>query len=100
MEVTHPSTSRQTLLAHQRARSVNTIHCSAISLPGTVTKTVDQLPLSRCFCCFCVNTHGHVRTEQIDRNAKIHSFIHSFIADICIAPLQVGLLRSAPNPSA
>ena|SRR6218665_38771 len=27
-------------------------------------------------------------------------FIHSFIADICIAPLQVGLLRSAPNPSA
>src|SRR6218665_1845985 len=76
MEVTHPSTSRQTLLAHQRARSVNTIHCSAISLPGTVTKTVDPLPLSRCFCCFCVNTHGHVRTEQIDRNAKIHSFIH------------------------
>jgi len=30
----------------------------------------------------------------------IHSFIHSFIADIYIAPLQVGLLRSAPNPSA
>src|SRR6218665_2719640 len=29
-----------------------------------------------------------------------HSFIHSFIADIYIAPLQVGLLRSAPNPSA
>src|SRR6218665_541511 len=27
-------------------------------------------------------------------------FIHSFISDICIAPLQVGLLRSAPNPSA
>ena len=27
-------------------------------------------------------------------------FIHSFIADIYIAPLQVGLLRSAPNPSA
>src|SRR6218665_3408934 len=27
-------------------------------------------------------------------------FIHSFTADICIAPLQVGLLRSAPNPSA
>ena len=26
--------------------------------------------------------------------------IHSFIADIYIAPLQVGLLRSAPNPSA
>src|SRR6218665_1365070 len=25
--------------------------------------------------------------------------IHSFIADIYIAPLQVGLLRSAPNPS-
>src|SRR6218665_2730415 len=24
---------------------------------------------------------------------------HSFIADIYIAPLQVGLLRSAPNPS-
>ena len=30
----------------------------------------------------------------------IHSFIHSFIADIYIAPLQLGLLRSAPNPSA
>ena len=30
----------------------------------------------------------------------IHSFIHSFIADIYIAPLQVGLLRSAPNSSA
>ena len=29
----------------------------------------------------------------------IHSFIHAFIADIYIAPLQVGLLRSAPNPS-
>ena len=29
-----------------------------------------------------------------------HTFIHSFIADIYIAPLQVGLLRSAPNPSA
>jgi len=28
------------------------------------------------------------------------SFIHSFIADIYIAPLQVELLRSAPNPSA
>jgi len=27
-------------------------------------------------------------------------FIHSFIAEIYIAPLQVGLLRSAPNPSA
>ena len=27
-------------------------------------------------------------------------FIHSFIADIYIAPLQVGLLRSAANPSA
>jgi len=27
-------------------------------------------------------------------------FIHSFIADIYITPLQVGLLRSAPNPSA
>jgi len=27
-------------------------------------------------------------------------FFHSFIADIYIAPLQVGLLRSAPNPSA
>ena len=26
--------------------------------------------------------------------------IHSFIADIYIAPLQVGLLRSAPNLSA
>ena len=26
--------------------------------------------------------------------------IHLFIADIYIAPLQVGLLRSAPNPSA
>ena len=26
--------------------------------------------------------------------------IHSFIADIYIAPLQVGLLRNAPNPSA
>ena len=26
--------------------------------------------------------------------------LHSFIADIYIAPLQVGLLRSAPNPSA
>ena len=26
--------------------------------------------------------------------------IHSFIADIYIAPLQVGLLRSAPSPSA
>ena len=26
--------------------------------------------------------------------------IHSFIADICIAPLQVGLLRSAPKPNA
>jgi len=25
--------------------------------------------------------------------------IHSFIADIYIAPLQVGLLRSTPNPS-
>jgi len=24
---------------------------------------------------------------------------HSFIADIYIVPLQVGLLRSAPNPS-
>ena len=30
----------------------------------------------------------------------ISSFIHSFIADIYIAPLQVGLLKSAPNPSA
>ena len=30
----------------------------------------------------------------------VHSFMHSFIADIYIAPLQVGLLRSAPNPSA
>jgi len=29
-----------------------------------------------------------------------YMFIHSFIADIYIAPLQVGLLRSAPNPSA
>ena len=28
------------------------------------------------------------------------SLIHSFIADIYIAPLSVGLLRSAPNPSA
>src|SRR6218665_834071 len=27
------------------------------------------------------------------------SFIHSFIADIYIAPLQVVLFRSAPNPS-
>ena len=26
-------------------------------------------------------------------------FIHSFIADIYIASFQVGLLRSAPNPS-
>src|SRR6218665_887712 len=30
----------------------------------------------------------------------IYSFIHSFIAAIYILPLQVGLLRSAPNPSA
>ena len=29
-----------------------------------------------------------------------HSVIHSFIADIYIAPLHVGLLRNAPNPSA
>ena len=28
-----------------------------------------------------------------------HSFIHSFIASIYIAPLQVGLLRGAPNPN-
>ena len=28
------------------------------------------------------------------------SFIHSFIADIYIVPLQVELLRSATNPSA
>src|SRR6218665_3251721 len=27
-------------------------------------------------------------------------FIHSFIANIYISPLQVGLLRSVPNPSA
>src|SRR6218665_2591523 len=27
----------------------------------------------------------------------IHSFIHSFIADIFISPLQVGVLRSASN---
>src|SRR6218665_553463 len=27
------------------------------------------------------------------------SFIHSFIADIYIAPLEVGLLRGAHNPS-
>jgi len=30
----------------------------------------------------------------------IVQFIHSFIANIYIAPLKVGLLRSAPNPSA
>jgi len=29
----------------------------------------------------------------------IHSFIHSFVAAIYIAPLQVGLLRNAPNPN-
>jgi len=30
----------------------------------------------------------------------LHSISHySFIADIYIAPVQVGLLRSAPNPS-
>ena len=28
-----------------------------------------------------------------------HSFIHSFITSIYIAPLQVGLLRGAPNPN-
>ena len=30
----------------------------------------------------------------------VFNIFHSFIADIYIAPLQVGLLRSAPNPSA
>jgi len=30
----------------------------------------------------------------------LHSFSHSFIADNYIAPHQVGLLRSAPNPRA
>jgi len=30
----------------------------------------------------------------------IYSFIHLFIADIYIGPLQVGLLKSAPNSSA
>jgi len=30
----------------------------------------------------------------------MYVFIHSFIADIYIAPLQVELLRSAPNLSA
>ena len=34
------------------------------------------------------------------RNELIVNFINSFIADIYIAPLQVGLLRSATNPSA
>jgi len=38
-------------------------------------------------------------SEQSFTN-RIHSFINSFIADIYIASLQVGLLRSAPSPSA
>jgi len=38
-------------------------------------------------------------TAQMHLKHYINSFIHSFIADIYIAPLQVGLLRSAPNPS-
>jgi len=32
--------------------------------------------------------------------AFLNSVSHSFIADIYIASLQVGLLRSDPNPSA
>ena len=43
---------------------------------------------------------GPLLTELGLLHHLFHSFIHSFIADICIAPLQVGLLRSAPNPSA
>ena len=31
---------------------------------------------------------------------SVQPFIQSFISDIYIAPLQVGLLRSARNPSA
>jgi len=31
---------------------------------------------------------------------KTSLMVHSFIADIYIAPPQVGQLRSAPNPSA
>ena len=56
---------------------------------------------------FCLTTVVTISTYYtvFDDNryhvyAFIHSFIHSFIADIYIAPLQVGLLRSTPNPSA
>src|SRR6218665_805249 len=35
---------------------------------------------------------------ELAKHIYMQKFIHSFIADIYIAPLQVGLLRSAPNP--
>src|SRR6218665_1513771 len=39
----------------------------------------------------------NVSTKHVGRRIKYD--VHSFIADIYIAPLLVGLLRSAPNPA-
>jgi len=45
-----------------------------------------------------VDSHDSLSIKYI-KAILIMTFIHSFIADIYIAPLQVGLLRSAPTCS-
>src|SRR6218665_30191 len=53
--------------------------------------------------CNCLTTGELVKRQRQGRDLKTNfckdQFIHSFIADIYIAPLQVGLLISDPNPS-
>ena len=48
--------------------------------------------------------YSHVSSHSFSSSTSsfqcIITMIHSFNADIYIAPLQVGLLRSAPSPSA
>lgn len=64
-------------------QSVSASICLYLAVPVCLSLSV----------CHSRSPLGAVKAES----AATEQFIHSIIADICIAPLQMGLLRSAPN---
>jgi len=85
--------SRQTLELKELTAQSNKVNDSA--LMGHQSLTQDFF--SQLIDLWRLLDYSHPCAFEI--HSFIHSFVHSFIADICIAPLQVGLLRSSPNPS-
>jgi len=63
---------------------------------GLVNYVADKyICMHVCIYCWFAQLGRKFSIDEI----YLQLFIHSFIADIYIVPLQVGLLRSAPSPS-